>query len=135
MLLNERYHFVPEQRVGPDGRQWWQQQPNINIENAQYIIIGDNSQMAVDHRKEMRQEKRSGDSKIEGEEENSYKSEKKKTWTRRQFNLSNGRVRRAVFDAHELLRFAEIHIREWESSGILLLKTALCFQTVRSWSL
>lgn len=52
-LLNERYNFVPEQRVGPDGRPWFQQQhPHINIANAQYIIIGDNSQMAVDLSKE-----------------------------------------------------------------------------------
>nr|QLD94942.1 TRIF/TICAM1 [Boleophthalmus pectinirostris] len=49
MLLNERYHFVQEQTVGPDRIQLWQQQqPNINIANAQYIIIGDHSQMAVD---------------------------------------------------------------------------------------
>uniref|UniRef100_A0A8C6TTI6 TIR domain-containing protein n=1 Tax=Neogobius melanostomus TaxID=47308 RepID=A0A8C6TTI6_9GOBI len=48
-LFNERYS-VPEQRVGPDGRPWSQQQqpPQINITNARYIIIGDNSQMAVE---------------------------------------------------------------------------------------
>uniref|UniRef100_A0A8C6TYZ4 TIR domain-containing protein n=1 Tax=Neogobius melanostomus TaxID=47308 RepID=A0A8C6TYZ4_9GOBI len=52
-LFNERYS-VPEQRVGPDGRPWSQQQqpPQINITNARYIIIGDNSQMAVDISKE-----------------------------------------------------------------------------------
>lgn len=44
MLLKE----VQTQRVGPDGRPWWQQQPNIHIEHAQYIMIGNNSQMAVD---------------------------------------------------------------------------------------
>lgn len=53
-LLNQRYNFVPEQMVGPDGTPWVQQQhpqqqhPHINITNAKYIIIGDNSQMAVD---------------------------------------------------------------------------------------
>ncbi|XP_072297468.1 TIR domain-containing adapter molecule 1 isoform X2 [Eucyclogobius newberryi] len=49
MLYDEMYPFVPEEMVGPDGRQQgWQQHANINIENAQYIIIGDHSQMAVD---------------------------------------------------------------------------------------
>ncbi|XP_033838487.1 TIR domain-containing adapter molecule 1-like [Periophthalmus magnuspinnatus] len=47
MLLNERYDLLQGERLGPDGRQW-QQHPNISIANAQYIIIGDNSQMTVD---------------------------------------------------------------------------------------
>lgn len=38
---------VPEQG-GEDGRAWWQQQPNIHIENAKYIMIGNDSQMTVD---------------------------------------------------------------------------------------
>lgn len=51
-LMRERDNFIPEQREG-EGRPWLQQQqPHINIANAQYIIIGDNSQMAVDHSKE-----------------------------------------------------------------------------------
>uniref|UniRef100_A0AAV2JWT0 TIR domain-containing protein n=1 Tax=Knipowitschia caucasica TaxID=637954 RepID=A0AAV2JWT0_KNICA len=54
MLLNQKMYFVPDQRVEPDGRRGWQQHPNINIENAQYIIIGDHSQMAVDLSKESR---------------------------------------------------------------------------------
>lgn len=33
---------------GEDGRAWWQQQPNIHIENAKYIMIGNDSQMTVD---------------------------------------------------------------------------------------
>lgn len=46
---NERYNIVQGQWIGPDGRLYLQQQhPNINITNAKYIIIGDNSQMAVD---------------------------------------------------------------------------------------
>lgn len=50
---NETYNIVPGQWVGPDGRPCLQQQhPNINITNAKYIIIGDNSQMAVDLSKE-----------------------------------------------------------------------------------
>lgn len=49
----ERYNIVPGQWIGPDGRPCLQQQhPNINITNAKYIIIGDNSQMAVDLSKE-----------------------------------------------------------------------------------
>lgn len=53
-LWKQRYNFVPEQMVRPDGTPWvqqqhpQQQQPHINITNAKYIIIGDNSQMAVD---------------------------------------------------------------------------------------
>lgn len=38
---------LPEQD-GEDGRAWWQQQPNIHIENAKYIMIGNDSQMTVD---------------------------------------------------------------------------------------
>lgn len=49
----ERYNIVPGQLIGPDGRPYLlQQHPNINITNAKYIIIGDNSQMAVDLSKE-----------------------------------------------------------------------------------
>ncbi|XP_047446658.1 TIR domain-containing adapter molecule 1 [Mugil cephalus] len=33
---------------GGDGRVWWQQQPNIHIENAKYIMIGNDSRMSVD---------------------------------------------------------------------------------------
>nr|XP_046265452.1 TIR domain-containing adapter molecule 1 [Scatophagus argus] len=36
----------PEQDGGD--RNWWQQQPNIHINNAKYIMIGNDSQMTVD---------------------------------------------------------------------------------------
>ncbi|XP_032388024.1 TIR domain-containing adapter molecule 1 [Etheostoma spectabile] len=41
---------VPPEQVGGDGRVRWpqQQQPNIHIENAKYIMIGNDSQMTVD---------------------------------------------------------------------------------------
>lgn len=39
---------VPPEQDGGDGRAWWQQPPNIHIENAQYIMIGNDSQMTVD---------------------------------------------------------------------------------------
>lgn len=39
--------LLPEQD-GEDGRAWRQQQPNIHIENAKYIMIGNDSQMTVD---------------------------------------------------------------------------------------
>lgn len=54
MLLNEKL-FLTE-KVGPDGRPWLPQQPNIHIENAQYIMIGNNSQMAVDLSKDVNKE-------------------------------------------------------------------------------
>ncbi|XP_026170345.1 TIR domain-containing adapter molecule 1 [Mastacembelus armatus] len=38
----------PSKQDGGDGRALWQQQPNIHIENANYIMIGDKSQMTVD---------------------------------------------------------------------------------------
>ncbi|XP_070700972.1 TIR domain-containing adapter molecule 1 [Pempheris klunzingeri] len=38
---------LPEQHGG-EGRAWWPQQPNIHIENAKYIMIGNDSQMTVD---------------------------------------------------------------------------------------
>lgn len=49
-LMNERYNLVSG--MGPDGTPWLQQHPHINIANANYIIIGNNSQMAVDHSNE-----------------------------------------------------------------------------------
>lgn len=55
-LLNEKHNTEPAEGVGPDGRPWWQQQPNIHIENAQYIMIGNNSQMAVDLSKDVDKE-------------------------------------------------------------------------------
>ncbi|XP_073346586.1 TIR domain-containing adapter molecule 1 [Pagrus major] len=39
---------VPPGQVGGDGRAGWQQQPNICIKNARYIMIGDQSRMSVD---------------------------------------------------------------------------------------
>ncbi|XP_035526087.1 TIR domain-containing adapter molecule 1 [Morone saxatilis] len=40
---------VPPELDGADGRAWWQQQqPNIHIEHAKYIMIGNDSQMTVD---------------------------------------------------------------------------------------
>ncbi|XP_051253287.1 TIR domain-containing adapter molecule 1 [Dicentrarchus labrax] len=39
---------VPTEQDGADGRAWWQQQPNIHIEHAKYIMIGNDSQMTVD---------------------------------------------------------------------------------------
>ncbi|XP_039998894.1 TIR domain-containing adapter molecule 1 [Xiphias gladius] len=40
---------VPPEQDGGDGRaRWQQQQPNIHIENAKYIMIGNDSQMTLD---------------------------------------------------------------------------------------
>ncbi|XP_061587082.1 TIR domain-containing adapter molecule 1 [Cololabis saira] len=39
--------FQPDQGGG-DGRPWWPQQSNIHIENANYIMIGNDSTMTVD---------------------------------------------------------------------------------------
>lgn len=39
---------IPPEQDGGEGRAWWQQQPNIHIENAKYIMIGNDSQMTVD---------------------------------------------------------------------------------------
>ncbi|XP_068605132.1 TIR domain-containing adapter molecule 1 [Brachionichthys hirsutus] len=39
---------VPPEQEGGDGRSLWQQHPNIHIENAKYIMIGNDSQMTVD---------------------------------------------------------------------------------------
>ncbi|XP_040912107.1 TIR domain-containing adapter molecule 1 [Toxotes jaculatrix] len=41
---------MPPGQEGGDGRSMWQQQPqNIHIENAKYIMIGNDSQMTVDY--------------------------------------------------------------------------------------
>ncbi|XP_022057778.1 TIR domain-containing adapter molecule 1 [Acanthochromis polyacanthus] len=36
------------EQAGGDGKAWWLQQPSIHIENANYIMIGNDSQMTVD---------------------------------------------------------------------------------------
>ncbi|XP_023124681.2 TIR domain-containing adapter molecule 1 [Amphiprion ocellaris] len=36
------------EQAGGDGKAWWPQQPSIHIENAKYIMIGNDSQMTVD---------------------------------------------------------------------------------------
>ncbi|XP_068196958.1 TIR domain-containing adapter molecule 1 [Antennarius striatus] len=38
----------PSEQEGEDGRPWWKHLPNIHIENAKYIMIGNDSQMTVD---------------------------------------------------------------------------------------
>lgn len=48
LLMEQRLllgHAVP---LPQDGGAWWQQQPNIHINNAKYIMIGNDSQMTVD---------------------------------------------------------------------------------------
>lgn len=45
MLLSP---ILPPEFGGIDARALWQQQPNIHINNARYIMIGDGSQMTVD---------------------------------------------------------------------------------------
>lgn len=40
--------IVPPEQDGGGSRAWWQQHPNIHIENAKYIMIGNDSQMSVD---------------------------------------------------------------------------------------
>ncbi|XP_041849589.1 TIR domain-containing adapter molecule 1 [Melanotaenia boesemani] len=39
---------VPPGQDDGDGRAWWPPQPNIHIENARYIMIGNDSKMTVD---------------------------------------------------------------------------------------
>ncbi|KAM9322105.1 TIR domain-containing adapter molecule 1 [Pholidichthys leucotaenia] len=41
-------NIAPEQEDS-EGRSWWPQQPNIHINNARYIMIGNDSQMTVDY--------------------------------------------------------------------------------------
>lgn len=55
LTMEERFHLrgpMDHQRIpgpdGGDGKAWWPPQPNIHIENAQYIMIGNDSQMSVD---------------------------------------------------------------------------------------
>lgn len=58
-LERENFRLLMEQRLllghamrlpqdGEERRAWWQQQPNIHINNAKYIMIGNDSQMTVD---------------------------------------------------------------------------------------
>ena len=48
--MEQRLHIGPSLQLeqGGDGRAWWAQQPNIHIENANYIMIGNDSKMTVD---------------------------------------------------------------------------------------
>lgn len=45
LLLGHAMHLP---QGGEEYRAWWQQQPNIHINNAKYIMIGNDSQMTVD---------------------------------------------------------------------------------------
>lgn len=48
-LQEEKLGCYMEQKLHiQDSRAWWPQQPNIHIENANYIMIGNDSQMTVD---------------------------------------------------------------------------------------
>ncbi|XP_030015455.1 TIR domain-containing adapter molecule 1 [Sphaeramia orbicularis] len=54
LLRQQRSRFLRPTDVPPghhreDGVAWWQQTPSIHIENAQYIMIGNNSHMNVEH--------------------------------------------------------------------------------------
>lgn len=53
LLETEKLNLYMEQRLlltqpQQDGGQWQQQQPNIHINNAKYIMIGNDSRMNVD---------------------------------------------------------------------------------------
>ncbi|XP_042353631.1 TIR domain-containing adapter molecule 1 [Plectropomus leopardus] len=47
LLMQQKLIITPSAQDGGDGRLQLQQQPNIHIENAQYIMIGNDSQMTV----------------------------------------------------------------------------------------
>lgn len=48
LLMEQRLLFGHAVHVPQESGAWWQQQPNIHINNAKYIMIGNDSQMTVD---------------------------------------------------------------------------------------
>lgn len=49
LVMTQKLYLDPDVPLEQEGgRSWWQQHPNIHIENARYIMIGNDSQMTVD---------------------------------------------------------------------------------------